>query len=43
MIRRYDPQKLLDGWNTVAGERLFFVRNPALGLWAYRGRLPEAE
>jgi nickel-dependent lactate racemase len=43
MIGRYNPEKLRDGWNTVAGERLFFVSNPALGLWAYRGRLPEAE
>jgi nickel-dependent lactate racemase len=43
MIGRYAPQKLRDGWNDVAGERLFFVRNPALGLWAYRGRLPDQE
>ncbi len=36
--RRYDPAKLKDGWNDVAGERVFFISNPALGLWAYRGR-----
>lgn len=36
--RRYDPAVLKDGWNTVAGERLFYVSNPALGLWAHRAR-----
>jgi nickel-dependent lactate racemase len=35
---KYDPAKLADGWNTVAGEEIFFVSNPGLGLWAYRGR-----
>ncbi len=38
MTRRYDPAKLVDGWNEVAGERLFYVSNPALGLWAHRSR-----
>ena len=37
-LRRYDPQSLADGWNEVGGERVFFVRNPALGLWAAHGR-----
>ena len=36
--RRYDPAKLRDGWNDVAGERVFYVSNPALGLWAWKGR-----
>lgn len=35
---RYDPEKLIDGWNTVDGEEIFFISNPGLGLWAYRGR-----
>jgi hypothetical protein len=40
MRRRYDPQRLSDGWNTLPdGERIYFVRNPALGLWAHRRRL----
>ncbi len=38
-LRRYDPEKLADGWNEVDGERIYFVRNPALGLWAARSRL----
>ncbi|MFA5265482.1 MAG: lactate racemase domain-containing protein [Opitutaceae bacterium] len=39
MTRRYDPAKLKDGWNTLPdGERFFYISNPALGLWAYRGR-----
>lgn len=40
-LARYDPATLRDGWNTVDGERVFFVSNPALGLWAYRGRLTD--
>lgn len=38
MSRRYDPARLTDGWNDVAGERIFYVSNPALGLWAHRAR-----
>lgn len=38
MMRRYDPKRLADGWNTVDGEEIFFISNPALGLWAYKGR-----
>ncbi len=41
MQRRYDPKKLKDGWNTVDGERVYFISNPALGLWAYRGRFAD--
>lgn len=40
MRRRYDPARLIDGWNTMPdGERVFYISNPALGLWAYSGRL----
>jgi nickel-dependent lactate racemase len=35
---KYDPEKLVDGWNVVDGEEIFYISNPGLGLWAYRGR-----
>jgi nickel-dependent lactate racemase len=38
MMRRYDPAKLRDGFNMVDGEEVFYVSNPALGLWSYRER-----
>jgi len=38
MRRRYDPARLTDGYNTVDGEQIFFISNPALGLWAHRER-----
>jgi nickel-dependent lactate racemase len=38
MMRKYDPAKLVDGFNDVDGEEVFYISNPALGLWAYRGR-----
>ena len=37
--RRYDPAALRPGWNVVDGEEIFFIPNPALGLWIDRARL----
>jgi len=38
-VKRYDPGKLVDGFNTLSdGERVFYISNPALGLWAHRER-----
>ncbi len=39
MQAKYDPSKLKDGWNDVQGERIYYISNPALGLWAHRSRL----
>ena len=39
MQKRYDPEKLKDGYNTINGEEVFFISNPGLGLWAHRSRL----
>lgn len=30
---KYNPQKLKDGYNTVDGEEIYYISNPALGLW----------
>lgn len=39
MMRRYDPAKLAYGYNTLPdGEEIFFVPNPALGLWIDKER-----
>ncbi len=39
MTKRYDPQKLQDGFNTTStGERIYFISNPALGLWSWKER-----
>jgi nickel-dependent lactate racemase len=36
-MRRYDPALLVDGWNTMPdGEEIYYISNPALGLWAYK-------
>jgi len=33
----YDPQKLKDGFNIMPdGEEIFYISNPALGLWAWK-------
>ena len=38
-VERYNPEKLKYGWNTMPdGEEIFFIPNPALGLWVDRGR-----
>lgn len=37
MMRRYNPDTLKDGFNTLPdGEEIFYISNPALGLWALR-------
>ncbi len=39
MIKKYNPKKLIDGFNiTEGGEEIFFISNPALGLWAYKDK-----
>ena len=38
MTKKYDLSKLKDGWNMVDGEEIFYISNPALGLWAYKER-----
>ncbi len=38
MMAKYDPKKLKDGFNTVEGETIFYISNPALGLWSTRAR-----
>jgi hypothetical protein len=38
MMKRYDIGRLSDGWNKDHDGEFYFVRNPALGLWADRNR-----
>ncbi|MDR0757224.1 MAG: lactate racemase domain-containing protein [Tannerella sp.] len=38
MTSRYNPEKLTDGWNVVDGEEIYYISNPALGLWSCRER-----
>ncbi|NLB43439.1 MAG: hypothetical protein GX815_14550 [Clostridiales bacterium] len=36
-VKKYDPKVLKDGFNTLDdGEKIFYISNPALGLWALR-------
>lgn len=43
LLKKYDPSVLKTGWNTVDGEEVFFVSNPALGLWAHADRFEVQE
>jgi nickel-dependent lactate racemase len=37
MMQRYNPEKLADGMNEMPdGERIFYISNPALGLWSWK-------
>lgn len=38
MTERYDPQRLVDGFNVVDGEEFYFISNPAIGLWSSKER-----
>ena len=41
MMETYSPETMNAGYNRVAGEDIFFIANPGLGLWAHRSRLGE--
>ena len=36
---KYDPAALKYGWNDVGGEEVYYIPNPALGLWIDRSRI----
>ena len=39
MSKKYDVLKMKEGWNTMPdGERVYFIHNPAVGLWATKSR-----
>ena len=38
ITKKYGVEKLKQGLNHVAGEEIYFIPNPGLGLWAHRGR-----
>ena len=39
MLKRYNPETLKDGFNRLPdGEELFYISNPALGLWALKSQ-----
>ena len=41
-MERYRPETLRDGWNTLEnGEEIYYISNPALGLWAHPDRFKE--
>ncbi len=38
-VKKYDPQRLSYGYNSMEdGEEIYFIPNPALGLWIDRER-----
>lgn len=40
MLKMYDPKTLREGFNTLPnGEKIFFIHNPALGLWVYEKKI----
>ena len=41
MLRKYPVDRLKDGFNTIDGEEIFYISNPALGLWALRSHFAE--
>ncbi len=42
IMAKYPLDKLKDGWNTMPdGEEIYYISNPALGLWAYPERFKD--
>ncbi len=43
MMERYDPEQLVDGMNEMPdGEWIFYISNPALGLWAWKEKFKQS-
>jgi len=38
MMKKYNPSNLQDGFNIIDGEEIFYISNPALGLWSTKGK-----
>ena len=38
---KYDVRQLREGLQTVDGEEIFYISNPALGLWAHESRMSD--
>ena len=38
LIKKYNPKILRQGWNTADGQEIYFIQNPALGLWTTHER-----
>lgn len=38
MIKKYSPEELKDGFNTVDGEQIYYISNPGMGLWSWKER-----
>ncbi len=42
MTQKYNPEKLKDGKNIMPdGEEIFYISNPAVGLWAHKDRFTD--
>ena len=41
MLKKYPVDQLKDGYNVVNGEEIFYISNPALGLWALKENFAE--
>ena len=39
MAKLYDPEKMIPGYQTINGEEVFYIPNPALGLWIEKSKL----
>jgi hypothetical protein len=43
-LKRYDPAKLKEGWNTMPdGERIYFINTPSAGLWSTKARMGDRD
>jgi hypothetical protein len=43
MVKIYSPDKMHEGMNRINGEDVFFISNPALGLWAWKNRFLDVD
>ena len=41
VMAKYHVESLKDGWNDVDGEEIYYISNPALGLWSHPDRFKD--
>ncbi len=43
LAERYNPSSMKPGWNNVKGEEVYFITNPAMGMWTHPDRFSSTD
>ncbi|MGH2272524.1 lactate racemase domain-containing protein [Anaerohalosphaeraceae bacterium U12dextr] len=43
MLKKYNPEQMKNGYNTIHGETVFYISNPGMGLWSWKNRFTNTQ